>query len=70
LEEESMSSQEELERSIEAFEQEQADVYRARWLAAHNRLQALVNGSQEPREVWRAYLDELVEAERATRKVA
>jgi predicted secreted protein len=64
-----MSSQEELE--IEAFEQEQADRYRSRWLAAHNHLRSLVNGDdQEPQQAWRAYLDELIEAERATRKVA
>lgn len=64
-----MSSHEELE--FEAFEQEQADRYRVRWLAAHNRLLDLVNGDKrEPQEVWRAYLDELVEAEKVTRKVA
>jgi predicted secreted protein len=64
-----MFSPEELE--IEAFEQEQADRYRSRWLAAHNRLRALVNGDDhEPQQAWRAYLDELIEAEKATRKVA
>jgi len=64
-----MPSREELE--FEAFEQEQADRYRVRWLAAHNRLLDLVTSDRrEPQEVWRAYLDELVEAERATRKVA
>jgi len=55
---------------MEAFEHEQADLYRSRWLAAHNRLHDLVNGEQEPREAWRAYLDELIEAEKTVRKVA
>lgn len=64
-----MSSQEEFE--IEEFEQEQADRYRTRWLAAHNRLRELVNGdNQEPCEVWRSYLKELIETEKAMQKVA
>ena len=65
-----MPSQQELEDQIESFEQEQADRYRTRWLAAHNRLRELVNGEHEPQEVWRAYLDELIEAERSTRQAA
>lgn len=65
-----MSSQEQ-EKPIDAFEQEQADLYRTRWLAAHNRLHDLVGGDAlDPREVWRAYLNELIEVEKTIRKVA
>ena len=66
-----MDSHEEQKKPVQAFEIEQADIYRTRWLMAHNRLHELLNGSdQEPREIWRAYLCELIEAERTVRKVA
>jgi hypothetical protein len=66
-----MDSQGEQMEPMEAFEHEQADLYRARWLMAHNRLLDLVNGdAQEPQEVWRAYLDELIDAEKTARKAA
>jgi hypothetical protein len=61
-----MNFPEQQNEKSQAFEEEQAALYRTRWLMAHNHLHDLVmQHDQDPEAAWRAYLDELIEAEKS-----